>query len=262
MPATRPDPAASAAARAGDPHATQAYYEDPEVVAEYLDRRTGQPLNRLLHDRQVRFVNRVLRARDPASVLEIAPGPARLTAELRHAGRLLAIDRSAPMLAAAGARCAARRIPLTLVRGDAFALPVASASVDLVLATRFFRRFANAERGRLYAEVARVLRPGGALVLDAQNRVVALPHRQERGLDRYPVFDQLYALDELVDELEQAGLRVATVEGMVRHARLQRRLNRLRRLGPTWGWRWLLAAVEALPSRSPSTWMVVCERRR
>ena len=77
----------------------------------------------------------------------------------------------------------------------------------------------------------RTLRPGGALVIDAQNRAVSLPHRQRKGLDRYPVFDALYAHEELVGEIEAAGFRLAHTAGLIRHFGLQSRLNRLRHHG-------------------------------
>jgi hypothetical protein len=64
----------------------QAYYRDAAVVRAYIERRTAQPLNGLLHRRQVTFLNDILRERQPARVLEVAPAPARLTAELDLAG--------------------------------------------------------------------------------------------------------------------------------------------------------------------------------
>ena len=124
------------------------------------------------------------------------------------------------------------------------------------------------KRNKTHSAIQIIHRPTGVMAhanesrLQGENRAVALPHRRERGLERYPVFDQLYTLDELIDELEGADLRVVAMEGLMRHARTQRRINRLRRLGPTWGLRLLLTAVESVPSRRPSTWMVVCERRR
>ena len=71
------------------------------MVGAYIARRTAQPLNGMLHRHQVRFLNRVLGERRPRHVLEVAPGPARLTAELDHTGSGIAIDGSAEMLAVA-----------------------------------------------------------------------------------------------------------------------------------------------------------------
>lgn len=239
------------------PSEIRAYYEDPEVVEDYLRRRTAQPLNGLLHRRQVRFLNALIAARRPARLLEVAPGPARLTAELAFTGAGIGVDSSAEMLGAARARLADDR--WLFVHGDAFQLPVADHSVDLALTFRFIRRFAPEMRQRLYAEIRRVLRPGGALVIDAQNRAVSLPHRQRKGLDRYPVYDALYTHDELVAELDAAGFRTAHTEGLIRHFGLQSRCNRLRRVGLGGVARQLITLLEHLPGGQPSTWLVVAE---
>ena len=92
------------------PQEIQAYYEDPAVVRDYLRRRTAQPLNGVLHRRQVGFINRVIAARRPQRILEVAPGPGRLTAELDFGGAGIAVDGSAEMLAVARARLRDRRV--------------------------------------------------------------------------------------------------------------------------------------------------------
>jgi ubiquinone/menaquinone biosynthesis C-methylase UbiE len=239
----------------------QAYYQDHRVVAEYLRRRTGQPLNGVLHRAQVRFLNRVVRTRDPLRVLEIAPGPARLTAELDFQGRGAAIDASPRMLATARARLREHPAQWLLVRGDAFELPFAAAEFDLVYTLKFIRHFQLPERQRLYAEIRRVLAPGGAFVLDAQNRAVSLPHRRRKGLEQYRIFDVLYDEGELVEELRGAGFAVVAIEGLMRHFGLQQRLNRLRRVGLGGMARRLIEIVERVPGRHPSTWMVLNEVR-
>lgn len=237
------------------------YYRDRSVVEAYVEKRTAQPLNGTLHAAQIRMLRRLLAERPRTAVLELAPGPARLTAELPlTAGRGLAVEFSEGMLAAAAERM--RDTPgWSFVRGDGFALPVRDASVDFAFTLRFIRRFQPDERNRIYGELHRVLRPGGTLVIDAQNRTVSLPHRQERGLDSYPVFDQLYDAGELRTELEAAGFRLVELAGMIRHAPLQRRLNRLRHRGLGNVARRLIAALEHVPFGNPSTWLVVCEKR-
>lgn len=243
------------------PDDIQAYYRDPTVVSEYIERRTAQPLNGLLHRRQVAFINAALRERRPQRVLEIAPGPARLTAELDFPGPILGVDGSWEMLLLAHQRLRARVAPWQLARGDAFALPVADHCVDLAFAIRFIRRFPDDERGKLYQEVRRVLRPGGALILDAQNRAIALPHRERKGLDRYKVYDALYDRGELIAELENAGFTVRRIEGIIGHFAWQSRINRLRRRGLAPLASALIQLLEQVPSSAPSTWMVLAEVR-
>ena len=63
-------------------HDIRRYYGDERVSDRYIDRRFSHPLGRLLHQAHVRFVNAVLGGRHVRSVLELAPGPARVTAEV------------------------------------------------------------------------------------------------------------------------------------------------------------------------------------
>jgi len=244
------------------PEDLRAYYRKHDVVAQYLCRRTAQPLNGYLHAAQVRFLNDVIRQRDPRQILEIAPGPARLTAELDFTGRGVAIDTSPAMLALARERLRERGGDWTVMRADAFALPFSDACFDAVYTFRFIRHFGVADRQRLYAEVRRVLSPGGAFILDAQNRAVSLPHRQRKGLQRYPIYDVLYDLDELHAEIEEAGFGVRRIEGVLCHFALQARLNQMRRVGLARAARLLIALLDQVPGRNPSTWMVLSESSR
>jgi SAM-dependent methyltransferase len=244
------------------PAELRAYYRDDGVVRSYLRRRTAQPLNGYLHAQQVCFLNQVLRQREPRRVLELAPGPARLTAEMEFRGCGVAIDASPEMLSVARQRLREAGRNWSVMCGDGFSLPLAPGSVDMVVAVRFLRRFRPLDRARLYDQVRRVLDPNGVLVLDAQNRAVCLPHRQSVGLQRYPVFDQLYDQADLVGELEESGFVVRRIEGMVRHFNMQRRVNRLRRFGMAPLARRLIGWAEALPGGVPSTWMVLCEVRK
>lgn len=234
------------------------FYDDPTVVESYLARRTGQPLNSVLHERQVAFLSRVIADLGPRRVLELAPGPGRLTAEVARVPFGVGMDFSPRMLAEArrGARAAGRR-EWSFVRGDGFRLPFATAAFDLAFSVRFVRRFELPGREALYAELRRVLRPRGHLVLDAQNRLVAEAHRA--GRDGYPVYDELWRREELIAELERAGFAVRHLEGIMRRFGWQWRLNRLRRLGLAGPARLLIRALEHGSDRNPSTWMVLCQ---
>ena len=237
----------------------QEFYDDPRVVDTYLERK-AQPLGAVLHARQVAFLNRVIDQLRPGRLLEVAPGPARLSAELRPVPLAVGMDFSPRMLAEARRRTRTERGPgWRFVRGDGFALPFRSATFDFAFSVRFVRRFEPGPRQRLYAELRRVLRPGGHLVLDAQNRLVAGPHRE--GRQDYPVYDELWRRDELVAELEGAGFAVEHLEGIMRRFAWQWRLHRLRRFrlgGPA---RLLIRALEWTPDRTPSTWMALARAK-
>jgi len=242
------------------PRDLKRYYQDQTVVGRYMERRTAQPLNGLLHRRQVAFLNQVVAARAPQTVLEIACGPGRLTTALRGVRFGVAVDSSQPMLETAHRRLNGASEQWAFLRTDAFVLPFRSETFDAVYTLRFVRHFQVSDRQRLYAEIRRVLRPGGLLVLDALNRDVSLPDRMRRGLDHYQIYDVLYRRHELEAELHDAGFRVAAVEGMLKHFPLQRRLNRLRRLRMDGLARRLIAWLERLPGNRPSTWMLLCEK--
>jgi SAM-dependent methyltransferase len=239
------------------PSEIKEYYQDSEVVGDYLRKRTAQPLGSVLHRAQVGVLNREIAARRSERVLEVAPGPARLTAELNPVRLGVGAEFSPGMISVARSRLEeAGSTSWTLIRADAFRLPFADASFDLAFTLRFVRHFSSEDRSRLYAELRRVLRPGGALIVDAQNRAV----RAAGHVQRHAVYDELYTPASLRQELDASGFRLASLHGMLWHHGLQRRLNRLRAYGLAGVARSLIAALERLPSAEPSFWMVVGER--
>jgi SAM-dependent methyltransferase len=243
------------------PEDLQRYYKDSGVVDAYMDKRTAQPLNGVLHRRQVDFLNRVIAEHSPEAVLEVACGPGRLTTAVHGFPFGVAVDSSPTMLAKARARMGNDGRSWSLLRSDAFVLPFRSRSFDLAYTLRFVRHFQLDERLRLYAEFKRVLRPEGCFVVDALNRDVSYPHRLRRGLQRYEIYDVLYTRQDLEQELEEAGFRVVRVEGIIKHFAVQRTLNRLRRVHLGGAARRIIAALERLPGDNPSTWMVVARSR-
>ncbi len=236
------------------------FYDDPNVVGSYLAVRISEPFNTVLHERQVGFINDVIAEIRPQRMLELATGPGRLSAEVRTAPVTVGMDASPNMLLEARRRTRERGLAWSFTRGDAFRLPFATASFDLVYTIRLIRHFDRAGRDALYRELRRILRPGGHLVFDAQNKLVSLPHRLKQGLDTYKVYDELWLREELVDELERAGLHPERIEGVMRRFAWQRKLNRLRyfRLGPPA--KLLIRALEWSPdsTATTSTWMLLC----
>jgi SAM-dependent methyltransferase len=97
--------------------------------------------------------------------LDVGCGPGLLAAELLREvgtrGRIVAMDRSADMLAAARERL--RGQPVAFVHSDAAVLPFADASFDFVVAVQVYLYVPDVARA--LAEAARVLRPGGRLVV-------------------------------------------------------------------------------------------------
>ena len=62
-------------------------YQDSAVAENYIQQRFTFSWGQLLHQKQVAEVNRIIRTSQPASILEVAPGPARLATELHGVRR-------------------------------------------------------------------------------------------------------------------------------------------------------------------------------
>jgi ubiquinone/menaquinone biosynthesis C-methylase UbiE len=112
------------------------------------------------------LVSAALAVRAGESVLDVGCGPGFYAEELLEVvgpeGRVVGIDASPEMLAAATARCA-RHANVAFHRGDATALPVADASFDAALCVQVLEYVPDAT-GAL-AEIHRALRPGGRVVV-------------------------------------------------------------------------------------------------
>jgi len=179
--------------------------------------------------REVEFITRQIGA--AKWVLDLCCGPGRHAAPLVERGyRVLGLD-----LDDVAVRDAQRRAPsASLIRGDMRRLPLESASVDAVICMwQSFGHFDSATNAATLAEMARVLRPNGRLVLDVYHRDFQAARIGERTIERDgvrvheqrsmskgrlratltyedgsdDVFDwQLYVPDELAELGERSGL--------------------------------------------------------
>jgi ubiquinone/menaquinone biosynthesis C-methylase UbiE len=117
---------------------------------------------------QRRIVLASLELQRGEAVLDVGSGPGLLAAEIAEAvgpkGTVHGIEPSEAMLAIAARRePAAGSAPLQFQPGDAVAMPFADASFDAVVSTQVYEYLEDVA-GAL-AEVHRVLRPGGRLVV-------------------------------------------------------------------------------------------------
>lgn len=134
----------------------------------------------------------------------------------RRKGAVTAVDPSPAMRAAAAENLseAARHNDwfeadfVTILEGDAFALPVADASVDVVAQNCLFNIFQSGDLGRALGEVARVLRPGGRLVMSDPIAPHAIPrHLADDERLRAMCLSGAQTWDGYVDALAAAGFR-------------------------------------------------------
>lgn len=111
----------------------------------------------------------ILAARPGEVGVDVGCGLAHLALELARdvapGGRIVALDSSDHMVAAAAARVAAAGLAdtVTVRQGDAAALDLPDASADFVVAAQVYSYVPEVDRA--VAEAARVLKPGGRLVV-------------------------------------------------------------------------------------------------
>ena len=126
-------------------------------------------------------------------------------ARLTAARRVIAVDASPAMLARA-----TRHDKVRYLTADAAALPIAGARFDLALLSRVIHHVPD--RSRAGAELKRVLRPGGAVV-------VRTTVRERLDSIVYEYWPELHALDagrfpsesEIITDFTAAGLRATNV---------------------------------------------------
>ena len=148
----------------------------------------------------------------PGDVLDIASGDGVLAELLSpHADRYVCVDTSARVVAAAGERL--RKLKNVEVReGDMHALPFADASFDLVVLMHALTY--STKPAQAVAEAARVLRPGGRLLLSSLAR-----HEHKAAVEAYGHVNLGFGGKELRKFAEKAGLGISSLETVTREKR-------------------------------------------
>ena len=149
--------------------------------------------------------------------LSLGEGEGRNAVFLARAGwRVIGVDRSRVGLSKARRFAAEQGVPLAACVADLAAFPLPPDRFDLVISV--FCHLPPGVRRELHAAVARALRPGGAIVLEAYT-----PRQLVFGTGGPSVPELLVTLDDLRSEL--AGLRFVVgreCEREVREGRLHR----------------------------------------
>lgn len=157
--------------------------------------------------------------REGEHVLDIGVGPGLLTFDLAatvgERGRTAGIDTSEAMLEMTRRRCA-EQAQLDLRCADAVALPFEDACFDAVVSTQVFEYVGDVDRA--LREVARVLRPGGRVVLVDSDWDSVVWHTRDRERMRRILaawdahLEHPHLPTTLVRRLEGAGLSVHRCE--------------------------------------------------
>jgi SAM-dependent methyltransferase len=184
-------------------------YSRTDVAEGYIDGRfTHDPFGRRTHHRQVRILRDIWERLAPSRVLELAPGPARLTTALPQARFACAVEQSPTMIQVAVRRLSEASVRWNVVRGDGFSLPIIDDSFDLALSFRLVRHFPRLERTSLLREMHRVVRPGGRVIIDVANDAMYRWHFRKLGIDQAKVDDYWFSETEFRDEMRAAGFDV------------------------------------------------------
>lgn len=219
------------------------------------DRWFDSPLGRRVWADEERVLLELLEPVSGRRVLDVGCGDGRLAVRLARLGaEVTGLDADPAMLAAAKARAAREGVQVTLVEGDALALPFPDASFDVVCTVTVMCFFADPQP--IVDELARVVRPGGRVVLGELNRASTwAAARRIRARRGDPLWSEAHfrTAGELGGCLRRAGLEPTHKAGAVYYPRsvaaaralapLERVLSRRTTLG---------AAFLALAARKPA----------
>lgn len=231
----------------------QGAYRGDATAAKYIDARFRSELNLLLHEQQVAAVQQVLDKIQNGAALEIAPGPGRVTRDLKPMGRLACLEYNDGMIDQGRAACGPN---VEWHQGNAFELPF-DQEFDFVYSFRFIRHFKADDRQRLYGEVKKVLRPDGYFLFDAVNEKLSRPLREAHP-EIYPIYDKLYHAQDLIDELRAQGFGSIELVPVQKWYQAQYQSEVL--IGPRARWlnRFIIRSLESLPRSAGLEWIVTC----
>lgn len=186
-------------------------------MAEYFDRIAGR-YDEWYRTETGRYVDRtekwlvfsMLKSRG-GRALDLGCGTGNYTLELRRRGfDVIGLDASEGMLAVA------RSKGLNCIKGDAYSLPFPDGSFDLVLSVTMFEFIHEPER--VVAEINRVLKPGGEVLIGTMNgRSAWFLFKRLKSLfvETAYRYARFYTPRELEDLLRNAGFRDVQSAGVI-----------------------------------------------
>jgi SAM-dependent methyltransferase len=161
----------------------------------------------------------VLGSVDDKTLLDVGCGDGDLAVELARRGAVVTgLDADSAMLAAARRRGEIRGTPPRFIEGDAERLPFEDAIFDLVIAVTLLCFVGDAERS--VAEMGRVLKPGGRLLVGELGRLsLWAAHPRIRGWMGNQTWQAITVRTprELRSFAEAAGLEIAEMRGAIHY---------------------------------------------
>jgi len=144
---------------------------DFDTIARYYDAWYETPVGVWADRIETAIIFDMLNLHAGEHLLDLGTGTARMALEIAHQGvQVTGVDASSEMLRVAQGRLLHHQADdhVRLVHGDMTSLPFPDKSFDAVLTVTTFCFVANPQR--VVCEAARVLRPGGRLVIGELNR--------------------------------------------------------------------------------------------
>lgn len=196
-------------------HARDRAAIDFERLAQRYDAWYATPLGAWADRIERAAVFRILDLRTSDRLLDLGTGTGRYASGAARAGaQVTGVDASPAMLALA--RANATGYPVTLVQADMTALPFDDAYFDAVLIVTGLCSVARPDA--VLHEAARVLRPGGRLVVGELNRwSLWVLGRRLRGLVRPTIYHSahFHSIGELRTRMHASGLDISRWDGVL-----------------------------------------------
>jgi len=155
--------------------------DSAEVLTQSYARWRSSRLGRITDELENQLIFEFLGPVDEKRVLDVGCGDGLIASELaRRGAHVVGLDADFTMVAAARSRAERESVQLRVIEGRAEMLPFDDAVFDYILAVAVLCFVPDA--GRAVAEIARVLKPGGRLVLGELGRWnLWAAHRRVRG---------------------------------------------------------------------------------
>ena len=200
------------------PNSSQRFIAHPNLgLPESYQRWRSSRLGRITDALEEHLILDLLGPVEGLRVLDIGCGDCALGSLLAQRGaRVTGLDSDAQMLAAAHRRAQRESVDLELVQGRAEALPFPEATFDRVVAVTVLCFVPRADRA--IGEMARVLKPGGCLVIGELGRWSAWAAiRRVRGWLGAPPWRlaRFRTVKELRSLVEAHGLNVNRIAGAI-----------------------------------------------
>ena len=199
------------------------YYRQKDVAGKYLDKKVGHIVGLYRHQTQVHILRKIIEDYKIKKLLEIAPGPGRLTSEVK-VEKGLAVDSSAEMLNIAQERVGSENWDFTV--GDAMNLQTGQ-KFDMAMSFRFIWHLSYEQRLTCYHSIRSNVSSNGLVVFDTMfHRPLYMGKLRPANMGQVKLFTYKNR-KELLAELEEAELELIEIHPYFNHTNIQHIIGRI-----------------------------------